>query len=177
MKKFLVLTFSVLCLSVASFAQPRPVERTPNASNSPPSIVARYEGGSFGRAGKETGTLKFDDANERVVFFRGDNTEMFHIPYDSLLSVFPDSKKATTGAGNVISHLPLPGAGLASLSKSRTRYVILEFDDQELEVRGNASFKVDDKMQLRSFVDALGTKARMTQRGDAYYRPRRKPVY
>jgi hypothetical protein len=177
MKKLIFLTLLVTCLSIVSFAQPRPAERTPNTSDVPASVVARYEGGTFGRTGRETGVLKFDDENMRVVFYRKDNREMFAIPYESLLSVYPDSKKAATRTGNVVSHLPLPGAGLASLMSKRARYVIMDFDDQDLEIRGNASFKIDDKAKLLAFIDALGSKAKMTQRGDAYYRPKRRAVY
>jgi len=176
-KKLLFLTLSVFCLSMTAFAQPRPAERAPSTSNLPATFEARYEGGTFGRTGRESGHLKFDDANERVVFYRKDNKEMFAIPYESLLSVYPDSKKGATRTGNVASHLPLPGAGLFGLMSKRTRYAILDYDDAELAVRGNASFKFNDKGKLLAFIDALGAKAKMIQRGDAYYRPKTRAVY
>ena len=45
----------------------------------PTSVPTRYEGGLFGYSENEKGTLKFDDDNERLVFFGKDNKEnKFH---------------------------------------------------------------------------------------------------
>src|SRR5580765_4875880 len=110
MKKLLFLLLAVFCLSIVISAQPRPVEKTasPVPANAPTVYEARYEGGVFGASSKETGTLKLDDANERVIFLRKDQKEMFSIPYSALLVIYPDSKVAVSKTGNVVSRLPLP---------------------------------------------------------------------
>jgi hypothetical protein len=43
-------------------------------------------------------------------------------------------------------------------------------------VTGTVSFRIDDKDLLESVIFSLGNKAKLTQRGDSYYRPRRKPA-
>ncbi len=171
----------VLMLSAgAVYAQPRPVEAAakPSATTSvrmaPPSFPAKYEGGMFGYNEKEMGTLKFDDENERLVFFGKDTKEKFHIPYKSVLVIYPQSKSVTSTAGNVVSHIPLPGAGLAGLIKEKRRYMILHFDDPDIEAaKGVLNFKLEDKELLDSVLHSLAGKAKLTQRGDAYYRPRK----
>ncbi len=127
----------------------------------------------FGYNEKETGMLKFDDDNERLVFFGKDQKEKFHIPYKSVLVIYPQSKSVTSTAGNVVSHIPLPGAGLAGLIKEKRRYLVLHFDDPDVEAaKGILNFKLEDKQLLDSVLQALAAKARLTQRGEAYYRPR-----
>ena len=168
--------FAVCALGVA--AQPRPLEQTVNTANTPDVYTARYEGGLFGTSAKEKGTIKFDDSNLRMVFYRAnDSKEMFSIPYDALVVIYPDSKESTPQSGKVISALPLPGAGLANLMSKSTKYANLTFDDPDIEAKGTASFRFDDKQALLNFIAKLGTKAKMVQRGDAYYRPKAKPVY
>lgn len=169
----------ILC-GTASYAQPRPVETSskPAASTparmAPASFQAKYEGGMFGYNEKETGTLKFDDENERLVFFGKDAKEKFHIPYKSVLVIYPQSKSVTSTTGNVVSHIPLPGAGLAGLIKEKRRYMILHFDDPDVEAaKGVLNFKLEDKELLDSVIQSLAGKAKLTQRGDAYYRPRK----
>lgn len=178
MKRLLFLVLSVFCLSGLAYAQPRPVEKTATPpANLPASFAARYEGGIFGNTAKESGTLKFDDANERMVFLRKDQREMFSIPYETLLVIYPDSKVNTSTTGNVVSRLPLPGAGLAGLLSKSTKYLIINYSDPDVDVQGTANFKFDDKALLLTFINALGSKAKMLQRGDAYYRPKKRPVF
>lgn len=161
-----------------AYAQPRPAEKgSPAPTSLPPTFEARYEGGIFGSAGKQSGTLRFDDANERVVFFKKDGKEMFGIPYASLVVIYPDSKEGISKTGNVASRLPVPGAGLFGLMTKSTKYLVLNFDDPDVEAAGTANFKFSEKDNLLLFINALGTKARMTQRGDAYYRPKRRAVF
>ena len=50
----------------------------------PASFEAKYEAGMFGFSKKTVGTLKFDDANSRIVFYGEDKKEMFGVPYDAL---------------------------------------------------------------------------------------------
>ncbi len=174
MKKLLYVILALLSFSAMIYAQPRPVDKTPVKSTKPlpESFKARYDGGIFGSTGKEKGYFKFDDTNERAVFYREDNKELFSIPYASLLVIYPDSKEHVSTAGNVISRLPLPGAGLAGLSTSESKYLVLTFDDPDVDAKGTANFKFNDKELLLTFIDALGTRAKMKQRGQAYYRPR-----
>ncbi|MGE3465360.1 MAG: hypothetical protein AB7J13_00375 [Pyrinomonadaceae bacterium] len=172
MQRFLFLSLSVMLLSAAAFAQPRPAARTVS-SDAPDQYEARYEGGIFGSSAKEKGNLKFDDANERVVFHRKDGTEMFHIPYDSLVVLYPDSKESTPQSGKVLSKVPVPGFGLFDLMSKSTKYANMTFDDPDIEAKGTASFRFENKKDLVNFIGKLGQKAGMIQRGDAYYRPKK----
>jgi hypothetical protein len=79
--------------------------------------------------------------------------------------------------GNVVSRLPLPGAGLAGLLDHRAQFLIINFEDPDIDARGNANFKFDDKKLLLSFINALGNRAKMTQRGDAFYRPKKANTF
>ena len=111
MKKILFWAITVICFAGLVNAQPRPADKTaPDPNKTPDSYLVRYEGGVFGASGKEKGSIWFDDANQRVVFSRPGEKEMFSIPYDALLTVFPDSKDSVPQTGKVISALPLPGS-------------------------------------------------------------------
>jgi len=181
MKKGILFALGMLMLPVLAGAQPRPTDRTTTAAdvkNLPDRYEARYDGGLFGTSAKEKGTLGFDDANERVVFYRtGDTREMFSIPYNALVVIYPDSKESVPQKGKVISALPLPGAGLFGLMSKSTKYANLSFDDPEIEAKGTASFRFDNKEMLIAFITKLGNKAEMVQRGDAYYRRKTRPVF
>jgi len=175
MRKILFGFLVLICFSVVTNAQPRPVDKTSVQSSKslPDSFKARYDGGIFGSTGKQKGYFKFDDANERVVFYREDGREMFTVPYASLLIIYPDVKEHMSQTANVISRLPLPGAGLAGLKSTESKYLVITFDDPDVDAKGTANFKFNDKELLLTFIDALGTRAKMKQRGQAYYRPRK----
>jgi hypothetical protein len=175
MRKSLPFLLAICLLPAVAAGQPRPPETTNSAPTRPlPEFVeARYEGGIFGNSRKETGSLKMDNENERLVFFGKDKKEMFAIPYSALLVIYPDSKVSTSTTGNVVSRLPLPGAGLAGLITKSTKYLIIRYDDQEVDVEGTANFKFEDRDVLVSFIHALGTTAKMKQRGEAYYRAKK----
>src|SRR5688572_29395036 len=98
MKKILFLIIAVFCVSAGVDAQPRPVDRTVSP-DAPDAYLARYESGIFGNTAKQKGTLKFDDQNLRVVFYRADGREMFGIPYESLVVIYPDSKESVPQSG------------------------------------------------------------------------------
>src|SRR5260221_11368632 len=102
---------------------------------------------------------------------------MFSNPYSALLVIYPDSKVGVSKTGNVVSKMPLPGAGLAGLNNSTTKYVIINFNDPDIDAKGTANFKFDDKDKLQAFINTLGQKAKMKQRGDAYYKPKNAPVF
>ena len=127
----------------------------------------------FGFEEKEEGSLKFDDANERFVFLGKDGKERFSIPYSTMLLVYTGNKSVRSATGTAVSVIPLPGAGLAGLVRENRRYLTIQFSDPEVEISGVASFKIEnDKLRL-SVIHALGEKGQMTQRGDAYYRPKK----
>ena len=171
---------ALFAFSLNASAQVRPIEKnetkdaaaTMARTPAPASFEAKYEGGMFGFNDKQKGTLKFDDVNERLVFYGENQKELFAIPYGSMLVVSPQSKSVRSTAGTVVSVIPLPGARLAGLLREKRRYLLVSFNDPDSDVRGLANFKLDNKQMLESVVRTLGGKAKLTQRGDAYYRPR-----
>ncbi len=177
MKKILI--FSALFLfatASAIVAQPRPAEKDAKpiarVAPAPASFEAKYEGGMFGYNKSEKGTLRFDDANERLVFFGTDNKEKFSIPYKAMLVISPQSRSVRSTTGTVVSAIPLPGASLAGLLREKRRYLLVNFSDPDADVKGLANFKLANKELLASVLQTLGEKAKMTQRGDSYFRPR-----
>jgi hypothetical protein len=179
MKKLLFsLAFGLFALSSIVSAQPRAAEKgKPSAaqSNTPETLSAKYEGGMFGFDKKEEGSIKFDDVNERLVFFGKDKKEQFAIPYDAMVMVYTGTKSVRSGAGTVVGAIPLPGAGLANLIREKRRYLTIQFSDRDVEASGVANFKIENDQMREAVVHKLGAKANLTQRGDAYYRPRPKP--
>jgi hypothetical protein len=180
MKRIYFLIIALFLGSGAVAAQPRPAETsskptsTVAAKPAPPSFEAKYEGGMFGFSKKETGTLKFDDDNQRLVFFDKQQNERFHIPYKSVQVIYPQSRSVTSNTGNVVRNIPLPGAFLGGLIKEKRRYLILHFDDPDVEAaRGMVNFKLSNKALLDSVIQSLAGKADLQQRGDAYYRPKK----
>ena len=177
MKKLVFLAILVFSFSVLANAQPRPTEKTPASPSSTPkkpaptSVPTRYEGGLFGFSENEKGTLKFDDDNERIVFFGKDNKEKFSIPYKAMQIVYPQSASVRSNTGTVVSAVPYAGI-FGQFIKKKRRYMIVNFDDPDVKARGLVNFKIDDKELLDSVISTLGEKAGMTQRGDAYYRPK-----
>lgn len=175
MKKTLLLIFAALLFAVSIDAQITPVndDKAPvKAAPAPVTFEARYEGGMFGFSRREKGSLKFDDINKRIVFVDKEQKERFSFAYDALQVISPNSRSVTSTTGNVISHIPLPGAGLAGLIKEKRQYLVIQFSDPDIDVRGTVSFKLEDRELLDSVIQTLGEKAKMKQRGDAYYRPR-----
>ena len=176
MKKLLFLSAIVCVFAGIGFAQPRPLERPATKpvakAPAPSSVAAKYEGGMFGFSERLNGTLKFDDANSRVVFYGQDEKELFGIPYDALLVIYPQSKSVTSTTGNVVKNVPLPGAALAGYLKEKRSYLIIQFDDPDVDAKGTVNFKFDNKEILDSVLEALANKAALQQRGDAYYKPK-----
>jgi hypothetical protein len=173
MKKIILLLGVILCFSAVAFAQPRPVETQNTKKTAPASFAAKYEGGIFGYSKKEKGTLKFDDENSRFVFYGEDQKEKFMIPYKSMLVIYPSEKKVQSGTGRAISAVPLMGAGLGgSLLTKKKHYLVIQFDDPDVDAKGVTNFLIDTDELLESVIHTLGEKAQLAQRGDAYYRPR-----
>ena len=178
MKKLVFLLAAVCVFAAVGFAQPRPMERPASKPASktpaPSSVAAKYEGGMFGFSERVEGTLKLDDANSRIVFYGKDEKELFGIPYDALLVIYPQSKSVTSTTGNVVKIVPLPGAVLAGYLKEKRQYLIIQYDDPDVDTKGTVNFKFDNKEILDSVLDALADKASLQQRGDAYYKPKNK---
>ncbi len=181
MRKLLyLLIFGLFICAADVSAQPRPIEKASAKTDSAPktpapnSFNAKYEGGMFGFDKRESGTLKFDDVNERIVFFGEDQKEKFSIPFKSMLIIYPQSKSVRSTAGTIVSVIPLPGAGLAGLIREKRRYLVINYDDPDVDVKGVVNFKLDNKELLDSVIDTLGEKAEMSERGDAYFRPKDK---
>ncbi|MDQ5835679.1 MAG: hypothetical protein M3379_02760 [Acidobacteriota bacterium] len=174
--------FAALALNAtAARAQhPRPADTQtptpaaqPNAPKprpAPPTVKAKYEGGVVGYR-KSEGTINFDDANSRLVFRDKNNRELFQIPYKAVVMAWPDTRSQTSTAGRVISAVPYGGLP-ALLMKSKSRYLNIRYQDPDIGTEGAASFKLGDKDLLYSVLDTLGDKAALTQRGDAYIRPK-----
>jgi hypothetical protein len=168
----LVIAITALLVSTAA-GQMRPVEPAPAAVKpAPQSIEAKYEGGIFGFSKKQEGTLRFDDINERLVFFAKDGKEQFSLPYLAMQVIYPQSRSVTSTTGNVVRHIPLPGSFLGGFIKEKRRYLIIHFEDPDVRASGVASFKLDSKDLLDSVLQSLAGKAELTQRGEAFYRPK-----
>jgi hypothetical protein len=177
MKSLLLAAAIGLMMVVTGYSQPRPVERPrPSSTSQKPitstSFQVKYEGGMFGYNEKVTGQLRFDDANERLVFFGEDGKEKFSIPYQAMIVVYPQSQSMTSTTGSVVSHIPLPGAGLAGFIKEKRRYLVMQIQDPDADVKGTINFKLDNKEVLDAVLVAIAQKANLEQRGDAYYKPR-----
>lgn len=179
MKRIILMISAVFCLAVFSAAQPKivdkKIEKPTPAAIAPISFKAKYEGGMFGFSKKEEGTLKFDDANFRLVFYDKDNKERFGIPYSALIVIYPNTQSVQSGTGKVVQNVPLMGAGIAgAFMKKSIRYLVINFDDTDMGAKGTTSFRLDSTDLLQSVIQTLGTKAEMQARGDAYYRPIKK---
>jgi len=181
MKKLLFPTLFICLFAAIGFGQVRPLEKVPAkpvaaAKPAPSSVPVKYEGGMFGFAERMEGTLKMDDENTRLVFYGPDGKELFGIPYDALLVIYPQSKSVTSTTGNVVSHIPLPGAGLAGFIKEKRQYLIVQFDDPDVDAKGTVNFKIENKELLDSVIQTLAEKAALQPRGDAYYKPKGRVV-
>lgn len=179
------LLLSIFCMTVVSFgsvyAQPRQIDMssaTPKpAKPAPGEFKAKYEGGIFGFSKSEDGTLKFDDENARLVFFGKAQKETFSIPYSSMLIISPQSKSVQSTTGTVVRAIPVPGAGiLGGFIKEKRRYLVISFDDPDVDAKGLVNFRLESLEVLDSVIVALAQKSSLKQRGDAYYRPRQVTV-
>ncbi|HUF03456.1 MAG TPA: hypothetical protein VMM38_04700 [Aridibacter sp.] len=181
MKRKLILAVLVIaCAAPAAYSQIRPVERTEEAEtetpvpeNLPDTIETEYQGGIFGFSGKEKGILKFDLINERLLFADEAGKERFSIPFEAIKVVYPSQKKVRSGTGRAVGAVPLPGASIAGLfMKKKKNYLVIQYDDSEVDVEGAANFLVDTSDILTGAIHAIGQNAEMTRRGDSYIRKR-----
>ena len=90
--KNLVLTISLITtVATMASAQVRPVGDDPRSTSvnvpaAQETFEAKYEGGMFGYSDKQSGKLKFDDINKRMVFLGKDGKEKFSLPYSAMQS-------------------------------------------------------------------------------------------
>lgn len=175
--------FTVLllgALSSGAFAQrPRTTESEPVKSAdpaptapAPSNVKAKYEGGYFGYNKTMDGTLTFDDNNNRLVFKDGKTPKEISMPYESLTSVYSDTKKVQPAAATVASNVPSVYSLPARFIKTKVRYLTLQYSDPDSHVSGIMSFKIDDKQLLESVLVSLAQKSGMTKRGDIYVKKR-----
>lgn len=179
-KNFLVFGVFVLLFGAAfgAKAQPRPMSKeTPQTvavPAAPNTFAVKYDGGFVGYQ-KSKGTLTFDDTGSRLVFRDTNNKEIFSLPYESLVLIYPSSKSVRPTAATVASAIPTPfGVGaLAGLIKTKQRFLVIQFNDPDSEVSGLTNFRVENKQLLDSVLNTLAEKAKLKQRGDAFYKPRK----
>lgn len=164
--------------AIPASAQVRPVEQSstdtqesPVPENLPDVIRVDYQGGVFGYSQKQDGTIRFDDINERLVFYGEDNKEKFSIPYDAIAVVYPSQQKVRSGTGRAVGAIPVPGASIAGLfMKKKKNYLVIQFEDIDVDVTGTANFLIDTSDLLTAAIHAVGQRAEMQRRGDAYIR-------
>jgi hypothetical protein len=173
------LTFSVLILlslSANIFSQQSTSQTKTTATIS--SVEARYEGGMFGYRKAQKGTLKFDEANNRLAFFGKDGKELFGLPYKSLVMIYPDKQSYRPTAATVAGAIPAPyGANIPFwFVRGKHNYLIVHYSDPDVEVaRGTMSFRLKDKETVERVINMLAEKNGMTKRGEVYYRAQERP--
>jgi hypothetical protein len=183
--------FVALAASVATAQRPRPVSNEPATKTettkttttsttatattttpvapAPQSVRAKYEGGFLGYSKKAEGTLSFDELNQRLVFRDKTNKELVSIPYNAVVSAYPDTQSRTSTAASVVSAV-VPFGFPARFIKTKYRYLALQYSDPDTQTSGTTSFKLDTKELIASMLAAIGNKAGLTPRGDAYIR-------
>jgi hypothetical protein len=185
-KTIRLIWMGMLVLSMSSVAaqaqRPRTVQptdttttdtTTANTTTTPPmapqTIKVKYEGGVFGYNKKMDGTINFDDANRRLLFRNKYQQEIFSIPYDAVASAFADVKSKRPVAADVASRASIFGLP-ALLIKKKYRYLTLQYNDQDTNINGTTSFKMENADILASALYTLAQKAGLSQRGEVYVR-------
>lgn len=177
--KLIGIVILIATMSVLVCAQrPRAIEPSPTDASkatpapAPQSMIAKYEGGIFGFNKTIEGTLHFDDTNKRLLFRNKQQKELFFIPYNAIIAAFADTQKRRPGAATVGQHIPILGAGLLGLIKTKVRYLTLQYNDPDTNVSGMTSFRLANKDLVESVVFALANKSGLTPRGEIYVRKR-----
>jgi hypothetical protein len=88
-----------------------------------------------------------------------------------MLIVSPESQRVQSTAGKVVSVIPYAGL-LGGFIKEKRRFLVINFDDPDVEAKGVVNFRVENQPLLDSVIAALGAKAEMKPRGDGYIRPK-----
>ena len=178
--KFLGAGLLIALMSAMAFSQrPRTTDTTQPAGTSvpkpppaPQTFTAKYEGGIFGFNKKQTGTLSFDDVNQRLVFRNKEQKEVLAIPYSAVMGAFADTQSHRPTGAKVVGSLPLPyGANIpAWFIKKKYRYLALQFKDDDTKMAGLTSFKLENKELLDSVLNTLAEKAGLEARGEMFIR-------
>lgn len=153
----------------AKKSAPTVVATAKRSEPAPQSVKAKYEGGIFGYEKKQTGTLHFDDESSRLVFRDKAQKEYISIPYKSIAAAYADTKSRRPTAASVLGGLSIFTMP-ALLIRKKYRYLTMQFNDPDTQVSGVTSFKVDNKEILAAILEAVGRKAELTPRGEAYVR-------
>jgi hypothetical protein len=173
--RFTAVLLLTLLTSTAAFAQrPRTIDASTTTDSStvavapaPQTVKAKYEGGVFGYNNTMSGTLSFDDTNQRLLFRHKQQKEVLFIPYGAITSAFADTQKRRPAAATVASHIPYIGLPLGFI-KTKVRYLTIQYTDPDSRASGITSFKLENKQILNSVVKTLAEKADMTARGEIY---------
>ena len=136
----------------------------------PPSVKAKYEGGVFGYNKKMSGTLNFDDSNERLVFRTEKGKELLFIPYKSVSGAYGDTHRVQPAAATVAGAVPTIFSLPAHFIKTKVRYLTIQYNDPDSNVAGVTSFKLDNKDILDSVLYTLARKSGLNQRGEVFVR-------
>ena len=168
----LLLTTSLCAQRARTVSDPQKPNAQTQATPAPQTVKAKYEGGVIGYSKKQDGTLKFDDANQRIVFLDKNSREYFPIPYQAITALYPETHSVQPTSARVISAVPTPyGIGmLGMLARKKLRYMIVQYNDPDTKASGVTNFKLDDKDLLLSVIATLAQKSELTQRGEAYVR-------
>lgn len=181
--KFYAALLLVVAIAIGVHAQrPRVVDTSSDkaeaaeaAALAPQSFKAKYEGGVPTHRKKLDGTLAFDDTNNRLAFQSPKLKEPLFIPYTAVSQTYGDTQSRTPTAASVVGSLPVPyGLNLpARFIKKKYRYLTVQFFDDDSQIGGLTSFKLDNKELLDSVVATLANKAALVPRGDIFVRDRR----
>jgi len=176
LKRFRLVAIAVLVILSAYAApaqRPRGINQETDTSTptppppAPPTVKAKYEGGVFGYNKKMTGTLNFDDTNQRLVFRNDKQKEILFVPYNAITGAYGDTHSVQPAAASVISHVPLYGIPAAFI-KTKVRYLTLQYNDPDSNVAGVTSFRLENQNILASVLNTLAGKASLTQRGEVF---------
>jgi hypothetical protein len=148
----------------------QPATNMPAPPPAPPSVKAKYEGGVFGYNKKMSGTLNFDDTNERLVFRTEQGKELLFIPYKSVSGAYGDTHRVQPAAATVAGAVPTIFSLPAHFIKTKVRYLTVQYSDPDSNVSGVTSFKLDNKDILDSVLYTLAGKSGLTQRGEVFVR-------
>lgn len=180
--KFCAGLLLIAALAVSAAAQrPRVIDNgaDPNSARTAPAAPlitkAKYEGGVPIYRKKQDGFLVFEDTNHRLVFKNKQQKELLFIPYSAVNQIYADTQSRRPTAASVVSAIPVP-YGLnfpARFIKKKYRYLTVQFYDDDSQIGGLTSFKVDSKEVAESLVITLAKKAGLVQRGEIYARMRR----
>jgi hypothetical protein len=168
-----------LSVAIAPAQRPRTISSDPAPSSdqattqtvqpAPQTVKVKYEGGYFGYNKKIDGTLNFDDANKRLVFRNKYQQEVLSLPYDAIASAFADTQSKRPIAADIASRVTI-FALPAMLIRRKFRYLTLQYSDQDTNMSGVTSFKMENKEILASTLHTLAQKAGLTQRGEVFIR-------